>query len=81
MVTTAPLDTGAGGEVLRGKDRIYQDEFGHVAGDDREEAGQHVLSSHRHPIKAPAIQQQALSIGLPSSSFFPAIVILRRVEL
>jgi len=60
-VATAPLDTGAGGEVLRGKDRVYQDEFGRAAGDNREEARQHVLSSHRHPIKAPAIQQQALS--------------------
>jgi hypothetical protein len=63
-VPTAALDTGAGGEVLRGKDRLYQDEFGRAAGDDREEARQHVLSPHRHPIKAPAIQQQALSYYL-----------------
>ena len=63
-VAPAPLDTGAGSEVLRGKDRVYQDEFGHAAGDDREETRQYVLSSHCHPIKAPAIQQQALSYHL-----------------
>ncbi len=39
IIHMMPLDAGASGEVLRGEDRVYQDESGRIAGDDREEAG------------------------------------------
>jgi hypothetical protein len=60
LYTRAPLDASSGGEVLRRKDRLHQDESGHATGDDREEAGQYVLSPQRHPIQTAATQQQAL---------------------
>jgi Prefoldin subunit len=55
LSTRAPVDASSGSEVLRREDRVHQDKSGRATGDDREEAGQYVLSPQRHTNKAPSI--------------------------
>ena len=53
LCTLCATDAGPGGEALRRKDRLHQDESGRTAGDDPEETGQHVLPDQCNPVKAP----------------------------
>jgi len=53
LCTLCSTDACPGGEALRRKDRVHQDESGRTAGDDAEETGQHVLPGQCHPVKAP----------------------------
>jgi hypothetical protein len=58
-----------GGEALRRKNRVYQDESRRSAGDDTEEAGQHVLSGQRYPVKAPSPRDAKQMTSIYISSF------------